>query len=295
MESEGTFKLLSLKSTIFVSVYEFFGTFLALVGVNCAKNNPYVVALGFFISATLTGRVCGGHFNSAITVAVYITEAKWLRNLPIMFLIIFIDLLGAFCAMGLSIAMLGEEGTFKLYPPVRDIGGSFSVIGILFVESLFTWILVSTVLFVKYRKVSSSTDGMLSNLTCAIAVFVCVSMAGPISGAGLNPTFGSALQITDVILHAYYPDQSQKIYPEYLPAYIFGPILGGCMAALMLHLTSYVTPDVVKEEIAELAQLQFMTTEGEIIADENGARRSMAKRKISGTGVVLLTKKDYMM
>ena len=67
------------------------------------------------------------------------------------------------------------------------------------------------------------------------------------------------------------------------------------MAALMLHLTSYVTPDNVKEEIAELAQLQFISTEGDIMADDMGARKSMAKRRITGTGVDLLTKKDYMM
>ena len=144
------------------------------------------------MAATLTGRVCGGHFNAAITLAVYLTEAKWTRNIGIAILIIIIDLLGAFAAMGISIAMLGSNKIFKLKPP-DDLNGDKSVAGILFVETLFTFILVSTVLFVKYRKVSATTDGMLSNLTCAFAVFVCVKMAAPISGAGLNPTFGLAL------------------------------------------------------------------------------------------------------
>jgi glycerol uptake facilitator-like aquaporin len=166
-----------------------------------------VAAAGFFIAATLTGRLCGGHFNSAITIAVYICEGKWLKNLPIALLIMFVDLLGAFAGMGVSVAMLGINGTFKLYPP-KDVNGETSVIGILFVESLFTFILVSTVLFVKYRKVASTTDGMLSNLTCAIAVFVSVSMSGPISGGGLNPSFGFALQLTDIILHSYYPSST---------------------------------------------------------------------------------------
>ena len=199
MESEGLFTQISWKTFFFLAIYEFAGTFIALVGVNCAQNDAAVAAAGFFIAATLTGRVCGGHFNSAITLAVYITEGKWVRNISICLLIMTIDFCGACAAMGISVAMLGSDKIFKLAPP-NDINGNSSVAGILFTESLFTFILVSTVLFVKYRKVSATTDGMLSNLTCAFAVFVCISMAAPISGAGLNPTFGLALQVTNIII-----------------------------------------------------------------------------------------------
>jgi len=45
-----------------------------LLSVNCANNNSAVVGVGFFIAATLTGRVSGGHFNGAVTLAVYIVE-----------------------------------------------------------------------------------------------------------------------------------------------------------------------------------------------------------------------------
>ena len=164
-----------------------------------------MAATGFFIAATLTGRVCGGHFNAAITLAVYITEGKWLKNLPVALLIMFIDLCGAFAAMMISVAMLGENNVFKLVPPSlnKTPPTEPSVVGILFTEALFTYILVSTVLFVKYRKVSATTDGMLSNLTCALAVFVCVSMAAPITGAGLNPTFGLTLQVTNIVIQQY--------------------------------------------------------------------------------------------
>ena len=75
-------------------------------------------------------------------------------------------------------------------------------------EAFFTAVLVSTVLFVKYRRVSATTDGMLSNLTVAIAVFVCVRMAGPLSGAGLNPTIAIAIITSDWI--TYYYDQDSN-------------------------------------------------------------------------------------
>lgn len=109
--------MISGKNLIFLSLYEFFGTFIALVGVNCAANNAAVVAVGFFIAATLTGRVCGGHFNAAVTLAVYICERKWIKNLPIALMIMIVDLLGAFTAMGVSLALLGIDNTFTLLPP----------------------------------------------------------------------------------------------------------------------------------------------------------------------------------
>lgn len=99
---------------------------------------------------------------------------------------------------------------------------------------LFTWILVSTVLFVKYRKVSSTNDGMLSNLTVALAIFVTVSMSGPITGGGLNPTFGMALISSDMLVKDSYPEKIDPVHPLYLISYIIGPFLGGVLAAVLL-------------------------------------------------------------
>jgi len=133
------------------------GTFIALVGVNCAVNNAAVVGVGFFIAATLTGRVCGGHFNGAVTLAVYICEGRWKENLPIAALILLVDLLGAYFAMLLCTLMLGINGTFSLMPPNNKNTHEFSnVFVIMFEEALFTWILVSSILFIKYRKVAAT-------------------------------------------------------------------------------------------------------------------------------------------
>lgn len=116
MES-GLLKMISGKNFLFLAFYEFIGTFIALVGINCARNDAAVAAVGIFIAATLTGRVCGGHFNAAVTLAVYICERKWLKNLGIAIMVMIVDILGAFCAMGVSIALLGFNDTFSLLPP----------------------------------------------------------------------------------------------------------------------------------------------------------------------------------
>jgi glycerol uptake facilitator-like aquaporin len=74
---QGLIKNKRLRSYMFMAMYEFFGMILFLVGINCSQNDASVAALGLFIAATLTGRLSGGHFNMAITFAVYVVEGKW--------------------------------------------------------------------------------------------------------------------------------------------------------------------------------------------------------------------------
>lgn len=197
----GLIKAVSYKAFLYLAIYEFLGTFIALVGVNCAFNDPVVVGVAIFIAATLTGKVSGGHFNAAVTIAVYICEGKWLANFKVALMYIIVDQLGAFLAMGVVIMMLGTDGIFSLMPPKSKKDDSYpSVLSVLFAEMLFTFVLISAVLFIKYRKVAATSDGMLSNLTVGLAVYVSASMSGPISGGGLNPTFAFALITTQSIL-----------------------------------------------------------------------------------------------
>ena len=90
----------------------------------------------------------------AITFAVYMVEGKYRENLKIALSVIFIDLVGAFTAMAISRGFLGAENTFALIPPNnnQNYGASY-LIYLLLVEAFFTMIFVSTVLFVKYRRV----------------------------------------------------------------------------------------------------------------------------------------------
>jgi glycerol uptake facilitator-like aquaporin len=225
-----------------MALYEFLGMVIFLVGINCSQNHPGVVALGLFISATLTGRLSGGHFNLAITFAVYLVEGKWRQNLRVALAIALIDLIGAFTAMFISIGMLGSDKTFTLVPPKEAENRNFSyLMYLLIVEAFFTMIFVSTVLFVKYRTVSSTTDGMLSNLTVAIGLFVVINMAGPLSGGGVNPTIATAIIVTDAVSYSIDPNSSNKGYIVFLFSYIIGPLIGAVLANLLLRLTSNIS------------------------------------------------------
>jgi len=78
---------------------------------------------------------------------------------------------------------------------------------------------------------------MLSNLTVGLAIYVTVSMAGPITGGGLNPTFGLTLITTDMMVKSLYPERADAVHAPFLLAYTVGPIIGGILAALLLKVT----------------------------------------------------------
>lgn len=106
-------------------------------------------------------------------------------------------------------------------------------------------IFVSTVLFVKYRGVSSTSDGMLSNLTVAISLYVCVRMCGPLTGAALNPTIAIVIITSDTITYAF-DSNSNPGYFVFLFSYILGPLLGGFMAAYLLKLSLKISNESVE-------------------------------------------------
>lgn len=261
MES-GIIKKPKLKSYLFMALYEYIGMMIFLIGINCSTNDASVAALGLFIAATLTGRLSGGHFNMAITFAVYLVEAKWLQNLRIALAVMAIDIIGAFSAMIVSIGLLGTEGIFKLVPPGYEKNPTFSyLIYLLLVEAIFTMLLVSTVLFVKYRRVSATTDGMLSNLTVAIALYVAVRMGGPLSGGGVNPSIAIAIIVVNSIIYLNDGTASNDNVLVFLFPYILGPLLGGLMSAGLLHLSEKITIEIEDdEEMANATQVPVNKT-----------------------------------
>ena len=141
--------------------------------------------------------------------------------------------------MGIAITLLGKEKIFKLIPPdTNNTATVHNVFYLMYVEAVFTFLLVSTVLFVKYRSVTSTSDGMLSNLTVAIGIYICIKMAGPLSGGGINPTIALAILTTDKVANVI-DDRWHAVF--YVP-YMLGPIIGGTIAAGLLLLTRKLSP-----------------------------------------------------
>ena len=77
-----------------VCAYEFLGEiffmYIAIVSGGSHSDKTWGIAgpLALFSVINIFGGVSGGHFNPAVTLGVYIREAKWAKNFLFMLIII---------------------------------------------------------------------------------------------------------------------------------------------------------------------------------------------------------------
>jgi len=77
----------SFKDKMIICFYEFLGTAMLLLGYNFTSAG---LAVGFnlFVGILLAGKVSGGMFNPAVTLAVYTEQAKFLKEIQMVLLIV---------------------------------------------------------------------------------------------------------------------------------------------------------------------------------------------------------------
>ena len=124
-----------------IMLFEFIGTTIMLMGINLSGGSPVVVVACIFTAAIMTYRVSGAHFNAALSVAIYIVEGKWKKNLPILGASVAGSLLGALAGTLLAYFIQGKEGMAILKP--KD-GASIGYVAT--VELLSTLILMLIIL-----------------------------------------------------------------------------------------------------------------------------------------------------
>ena len=68
-----------INNKVFVCLYELMGTALLLSALNLSgpagSTDPQAVAGAIFVAIVIFGPISGGHFNPAVTTAVYIKES----------------------------------------------------------------------------------------------------------------------------------------------------------------------------------------------------------------------------
>jgi glycerol uptake facilitator protein len=183
-----------------------------------AINAVFGIALAIGIYAF--GNVSGGHFNPAVTIALWAVKKFPGKNVGPY---IIAQLLGATIASFLLAICLGSTAVhYNLGATVPFYGLSY--ISAIVIEAVGTFILMTTVMAVVTKKVEPAMAGLIIGLSITASL----TLISNITGGSINParTFGPYL--ADTILGG-----ANLWY--YLPIYIIGPILGALIAAFVYN------------------------------------------------------------
>lgn len=169
------------------------------------------VSIAFSLAASIIifGGITGGHFNPAVTLGVYIQEAKWAENLKWLGIIWLAQFCGGLLAWFLTECTLftGKFGTIpfsdvtKLCPqdptnadPTQSIcDGTHEGAGflldwqVIFNEVILTFVFVSVILqFKGGEKTAPSGDGIMAVLCICLTLLACIRTGGKLGGC-FNP------------------------------------------------------------------------------------------------------------
>jgi aquaporin Z len=199
---------------------EFIGTlfFVLTIGLVATPGHerpfaPLVIGSVLMVLVYMGGHVSGGHYNPAVTLAIYLRKKLAARDLVLYWAA---QLLGALVGAYLSYIFL--DRTFAPAP-----GLVATPVTALLVEMLYTFLLALTVLNVATSKDTQGNSfyGLAIGFTIVIAVFA----GGPISGGVFNPAIGTGTILINVV--------SGGGSLSHLWLYLVGPFAGGALAAVV--------------------------------------------------------------
>lgn len=211
------------RQLLVIGIMEAIGTAILFIAINFSAGNPVVVVTGIFTGAILSGRLTGAHFNAAVTVAVMLADEgkKFKANLPLAAVLILSQILGgyigqsyAYLELDSQIAVIGPQNPDD-YPPWK----------VFLVELLFTTLLMICILHNIFARLSIQSDTVLAVGAVCISIYFCIGCVGPLTGGCFNPVVG-LVNVTFVAL------VKERNFLKYLPSYLFGPLLGGIIAAV---------------------------------------------------------------
>ncbi|CAI0451533.1 unnamed protein product [Linum tenue] len=222
---------------------ELIGTYFVIV-VGCgsvAVNSIYGKAtapgvalcwgLIVMLMAYSVGHISGAHFNPAVTLSAAAFRSFPVRLVP---LYIVVQVVGAILGCGTLEALV--EITPKSYFGTAPAGSAAQSLA---VEIIATFILLFVISAVSS---SDSTVGDLGPLLVGMTIVMDVLLAGPISGASMNP----ARSIGPAVV-----GQGTKA----LWVYIFGPIVGAMAGSFAYKL---LTP--TQRSLSDLKNLRFRSS-----------------------------------
>jgi aquaporin Z len=199
---------------------EFIGTvfFVLTIGLVVTPGHemplaPLVIGSVLMVLVYMGGHVSGGHYNPAVTLAIYLRG-----KLPARDVVPYAaaQLLGA--AVGAYLSYIFLDRTFAPAPGL--VATPFTA---LLVEILYTFLLALTVLNVATSKHTQGNSfyGLAIGFVIVIAAFA----GGPISGGVFNPAIGTGAILINAIC-------GNGSFGQ-LWLYLVGPFAGGALAAVV--------------------------------------------------------------
>jgi aquaporin Z len=198
-------------------ITEFIGTFFLVltVGLTVLGESPMApLAIGssLMIMVYMGGHVSGGHYNPAVSLAVFLRGK--MASVGEFAMYVVSQCAGAVAAALVVYAILGR--TFAPAP-----AATATVTGALTVELLYTFALALVVLnsAVAVKTLGNSFYGLAIGFTIVVAAFA----GGPISGGAFNPAVGLGPIVVNALLGGGTVAN--------LWIYLVGPLVGGALAA----------------------------------------------------------------
>lgn len=181
-----------MKSNVIKYIYEFIGTFFLVLTVGMTVLNPNGVALwaplaiGFILAAMVYagGHISGGHYNPAVSLAVFLRKKLDLQNL-----------LGYWAAQFLAgllaaLTVIYLKGHGEVQPLQLD------PMKALLSEFLFTFALCYVVLNVATAKETNANSYF--GLAIGITVLAGAYSVGAISGGAFNPAVALGISVMNL-------------------------------------------------------------------------------------------------
>lgn len=191
---------------------EFIGTMFLVLAIGFSQN-PLAIGLMLMVMVYMGGHISGGHYNPAITLAVFMRgkiEKKLLPGYMIS------QILGAFTA-ALIFYIVNSD---SFYPAPA---AGFALWKTILLELIFTFALCSVVLAV------ATSEKMEGNYIYGLAIGLTVTASafsvGGITGGAFNP----AVYLGPMLMDTFTGGSSIS----HIVLYLVGPLAGGALAAVI--------------------------------------------------------------
>ncbi|HEY1331448.1 MAG TPA: MIP/aquaporin family protein [Actinomycetota bacterium] len=230
----GTFALVFIGAGSVAVLGRFIPADISIIGVALAHG------LVLAIVVTALGHISGAHFNPAITLGLWVTGKIDAARAGVYWLT---QLVAAVAAAGLLYGLLpkilwgpSELGTPSISPQLKSVG--FNAGRGLLVEAVLTFFLVLTVFATAIDERGAWKQ--VAGLAIGLVLTFDILMGGLLTGAAMNPArwFGPALVTGS--------------WNDWW-VWVFGPLAGGVIAAV-IYQAAFLRPPAVDDEELELTE-----------------------------------------